>query len=190
MRKYWFKKEFQTAFRVLMLDKHAVSELSRDDQKTFMALVFLAVPVLANLILASVTVGHFSYFHLQALLGGLIISVLAIFVASYVAEKGFHGTAAHMGFFRVIGYSSFVGWLNIITYLFFLFGIPGLSGFRSTVSFIIGIWMIVVFYKSLRYVHNLKDGDAVLTMVATIIGILIIQGIFVRFFSFTGGVIF
>lgn len=184
------KEELRNAFAVLKLDKNVMHDLSHQGNKTGVALIFLLFPVIANVILASFTVRHFSYFHLQTLAYGFVISVFAIFLASYIAAKGFHGTSSHMGFFRVIGYASFVGWLNIITYLFFLLGIPGLSGFRSAVSFLTGIWMLVVFYKALRYVHSLKDGDAVLVMVGTIIGVLVVQGIFVRLFDFTGSFIF
>jgi hypothetical protein len=190
MRKNAFKKELSKAFQVTMFEKHAMTEVSRDEHRTGMAFFFLVVPALVNLFLASLTVRHFSQFHMQTLAGGLVISILAIFIASYIAEKGFHGTALHMGFFRVVGYGSFVGWLNIVTYLFFLFGISGLSGLRSTISFVTGIWMLIIFYKALRNVHSLKEGDAMLAMIATVVAVLFVQGIFIRLFDFTGGIIF
>jgi len=182
------KQEFQTAFRILMLDKHEMERVAHDDQKTLVAFLFLAFPMVANVVLASLTVRHFSSYHFQALLGGLVLSVVGIFLASYIAGKGFRGTAHHMGFFRTVGYGSFVGWLNMVVYVYLLFGIGGLSGVKGVISFIVGIWTLVVFYKALCNVHNLKDGDAVIVIVATIVGMLVIQGVFVRLFGFTGGI--
>ncbi|MBU1992753.1 MAG: YIP1 family protein [Patescibacteria group bacterium] len=187
MDKSGIKKDFQTAFRVLILDKHAMEGVSRDSQKTFMALVFLVVPTITNVVLASLTVRHFSSFHFQALLGGLVMAIVGIFLASYIAEKGFRGTAHHMGFFRVIGFASLIGWLNMVAYFYLLLGVSGLSSIKSIVSFVVGIWTLVIFYKALRYVHNLKDGDAVIVIVATIVGMLVVQGLFVKLFGFSGG---
>lgn len=100
----------------------------------------------------------------SALIQGVIssvLSVLGIYFTHFVATNFFQGKADFTGFFRVMGYASFIGVLAIITPLSFL-------------MIFVGLLMLYVWFKILSTLEQLTTQNIVLTLVILVIAALLV----------------
>lgn len=159
------KGGFGDIIEILKLNKAAIEKVAhRDAEGISLALVYLAVgaiaPSLGGAVLGYTILGTtFRTPIVNALIGAvlaIVISAVALYVTSMVAEKMFHGTGKFPQYFRVMGYASLI---NIVG---FLTMVPILSTIAA-------IWVLVVNYMALTIVHKLNSTNAVLTIIVTIV---------------------
>ncbi|MFC1749042.1 Yip1 family protein [Pseudomonadota bacterium] len=177
-----FKKlDFQGAFKKLIdlikLDKKAIAAVSSSDKFTTPALIFLVIGSIAGPVggmfhvsqtISLVGNAAYSSFVASAVIG-VIVSALAIYIASFVAVKLFNGKGTFEEFFRVIGLCMGVKILD-----FFVAFIPVIAGI---VSLVILVWLIVIIFITIKDIFKLDEANTVLTMLVAGVIVLVIGGI-------------
>lgn len=159
------KGGFGDVIEILKLNKTAIDKVAhRDSEGITLALVYLTIggiaPSLGGAILGFTILGTtFRTPIVSALIGAVlavVISAVALYVTSLVAEKMFHGTGKFPQYFRVMGYASLINVVGFLTMV-------------PIISTIASIWVLVVNYMALTIVHKLNSTNAVLTIIVTVL---------------------
>lgn len=159
-----WKKEIKEASDVALLKTPVMHSISRDKQKTQLGYYIIIIGGILSLI------GNQLYpvFFRPSLLSGIYMAILqivgailGIYIISFIAKTFFKGSGNHDEFFRVAAYGMIVMWLGLIPHL----------------SFIAGIWELVIMFMVLKTVHKLSTGGIVGTLIVVIVIGMIIGGI-------------
>lgn len=174
LKKADFGNSFTKLVELIKFNHKVMDEVAGDSKYYFPALIFLlagsiAAPLGGLLFgvraLNVVVRTNFSYFLTTALIS-IITSLLAVYVTSFVAVKFFRGQGKLSEFFAVIGLCMGVRVLDLAGYIF-----HGLGGLLSV---IVGIWLLVILFVSIKRVFKLDDANTVLTIVVSLIAMVIV----------------
>ena len=164
--------QVEGAIAVLKLDKAKMAEIARNKEATVFGIVFLAAPVVVNIILLALAFpSEFGSIFSRYLLWPIVIPVLAFaanaFLMSLIAEKAFKWNSDHVGFFRIMSYASVVLWVTVIPFVLLVVGL-GLDAFSlfSLVSLAAGLYLLYIAYNVLMEHHKLTKENAVYTIIA------------------------
>lgn len=173
------KHAFLTHFiDVLKLDKTAISKVARDEKMTKIAGLFLvagaiALPLGYQIFGLQAVRGQVLRFGLQSAISGsvwaIVVTTLTIFLAALVATRLFKGKGSFIEFFRVLGLAAGI---NVIT--FFSTFLPGLA---SLLTLVAAVWFLAVAFTALKVVFGLDNTNAVLTIIITIVGNMVLGGL-------------
>ena len=151
-----YMNELKTAVNVALLKKEVMHHVATDKSKTRFAYIIIVIAALLGLIGQQVFPIFFRPsigFSLLTAVMQVVGAVVGIYVMSYIAKKLFHGAAEHDQFFRVAAYAMIVGWISLIPQL----------------SWIGGIWGLVLIVVILKTIHRLTTGGVIGTIIVTII---------------------
>lgn len=172
-----FGNAFQKFLKVIKLDKKAIVAVSEDKKGGTAAAIFLVIGAIGSP-LGSLVFGY-RFFNTvvrpdigSALLGSLLAVVMAaltLFVTSIVAVKLFKGHGSFPEFFRVAGLA-----YGLSVLYFFGFLVPSL---QMLLGLVVGVWMLVISFVTIKQVFKLDDANTVLTMIVTVIVFLLLGGI-------------
>lgn len=164
MKKETLMADVRQALDVGLLKHKAMHDVAADKGKTNSAFIILIVAALAAGLGLKFFGGFFtpSWGMLVSMtIYQVISSIILIYVLSVIAKSLFKGKAKHDAFFRVMAFGMVVTWLAII---------PALS-------FVGGIWGLVVVFVVLKVVHKLSTGGAIGALLVTIIAMAIISAV-------------
>lgn len=164
MKKEHLIKELKDAWQIALLKKPIMHHVADDKSKTVFGYYFIIAAAILGAIGQQIFGGWFFTPTLGMSIGTAIVqiisTVIGIYVLSFVAKSIFKGSAAHDHFFRVAAYGMIVTWIGII---------PNLS-------FIGGIWGLVILFVILKTVHKLTTGGIIGTFLVSIV-IMAIVGV-------------
>jgi hypothetical protein len=147
--------EVKTAIQVALIKEKDIHAVAGDKQKMQYAVAILltgvVLPFLGRLFFMPQLFSIGS--SLLSALSQAAMTIIGIYILSYIAQKLFKGQAKHDAFFRAMAYSSIVGWLAFIPIL----------------GWISAIWAIVLMFMILKIVHKLATGQAILTIIIAIV---------------------
>lgn len=180
-----FVSQLEDAIAVLKLDKAKMEQISERKAATKWGIIIFVIPLVLNLIFASLNFpSGFGVIFSKFLLWPIVVPVLAvvggIFLMSILAEKMFNAHGSHIGFFRTMSYSAIILWISVIPFLLAFLGIWDAFGLFNLVWVVAVIWILVVAYHMLLIHHKLNQKDAVVVLVAGVLGYFILKGILGR----------
>lgn len=159
-----FINEIKEAWQVALLKQPAMHKVAEDKNKN----IFGYYIIIAGAILSFLGQQIFPAFFRPGLVYGIlmaimqvVMAVVGIYVVSYIAKKIFKGHAMHDQFFRVAAYAMIVMWIGLIPQL----------------SFVGGIWSLVLLYVILKNVHKLTTGGAIGTILVSIVVFMVISAL-------------
>lgn len=161
-----WRKEIKEAFDIALLKTSAMHSISQDKQKTRLGYYIIIIGGILGFIGNQLS-PVFSIFRPSLLYGvymaiaQIIGVILGIYVISFIAKTFFKGSGNHDEFFRVAAYGMVVMWLSLIPHL----------------SFIAGIWELVIMFMVLKTVHKLTTGGAVGALIVAVVIGMVISGI-------------
>ncbi|MFA6991797.1 MAG: Yip1 family protein [Candidatus Gracilibacteria bacterium] len=169
--------ELRDAVEILKLNKAKMAEIAGKKSATKWGWIILAVPAVVNLVLMVLRVpSGFLDFLGSYLMWTVLIPFLSyvavIFVIDIVASKMFNAKSDFWGLFRVLAYASLVMWVSILPWLL---GGSNLYNLFNLLTFVAGIWTLVVSYTMLMAHYKLSQQNAVIALVVSIVGYMIIQ---------------
>jgi len=148
--------ELKAAWNVALLKKDAMSHVAHETHKTRFGYYI----IVASVVLSFLGMQLFGGWFKPNLVGGLINAVIqaimtiaGIYLVSFIAKKFFKGAAAHDQFFRVASYGMIVSWIGLL----------------PKISFISGIWGLIISFVVLKTVHKLTTGGVIGTWIVTAI---------------------
>jgi len=151
------KIELKNALDIALLKKPVMHHVAENKSKT----AFGYYVIIAAAILGAVGQQIFLPFFRPTLTSSLLTAVvqaigivIGIYIVSFIAKGIFKGQASHDQFFRVAAYGMIVMWLLII----------------PPISFIGGIWILVITFVILKTIHKLTTEKAIGTLLVIIIG--------------------
>ncbi|GEM_PF-2177809 len=173
-----FQGGFKSVLEIFKLNTTAIEQVAKNEKLNMVALIFLVIGVivgpLANLILGIKVFNMVFHPSLQdtliTMIAQFVMAALAIFVTTLVATKVFNGKGTFAELFRIVGLASIINVLNILT--------PILPSLGMLISLVIGVYMLVVEFVSLKTVFKMDPTNTVLTMIVTIIVFVILGAIF------------
>jgi len=163
--------EVKDAIKIIRLDKPKMTEISKKSSATKMAVIFLVVPFVVNLIFATLSFpsgfgAMFSGFFLWPIFIPVVSIVAMIFCMSIVAKKFFKGTGNDIEVFRTLSYpAAAILALDMVPFLLML-----LIGFNAySLANLINIcamaWTLVVGYYFLPESHKLNQQNLIIVLV-------------------------
>ena len=170
----------QDGIDILKLNKAKMAHVAGDKDATMWAFVILAVPFVANVILALLQTTLFLSLQVKLLLVPLVSVVAVIFLMSFVAQKIFHAKGDHMAFFRVIAHAGLIMWVAIVPFVLGLLGVTDVYSIFNLVNLFAGAWMLVVTYHVLIDYYRLNQQNAIITIVLGVVGAAILQSLLGR----------
>jgi hypothetical protein len=174
--KFDFKKEFMNAIEILKLNEKTMHDIAL--RKTTATAAFLFI------LMGTVSMGLGMYFMLGSMwrppvshllfsfVYYLVAMFLWIFVTDFVASQFFKGKGTFGQLFRVIGYS----YVIMIPYLLLAVA-PGLL---ELVSFITGIWLLVVTYKIISVIKKLNPTHTIFTIIIVAVAFVILSALLMQ----------
>lgn len=164
-----WKKELQDAWNTVILNKSTMQHIAQDKSKTTFAYYIIIISALLSFIGSQI----FPVMLKPTFLSGFLIAIIQIagaiifiYIMSFIAKKIFNGKAKHDELFRVMGYGMAITWIGLIPHL----------------SFIGGLWVMVVMFVVLKSIHKLTIGGTIGTLIISSILTLVILGILGIFF--------
>ena len=176
------KLDFAGAFGKLVeickLNKKVIDEVANDEKYNSISLVFLAIGAAAGplffLIFGISLPG--GYVLRPDTLRGILnvvlspaISVVGLYALAYVAINLFKGQGTFAKALRVLGLTSGVSAILALGYI-----VPSLM---SILGLVVGIWMLVVGYVSLKEVFKMDDTNTVLSLIVTVVVLGVLMAI-------------
>jgi hypothetical protein len=168
--------EIKTAIRIALFKHTDMHHVAEDKHKTAYAYYIIIIAAVLGLIGVQLFMGPFKPSigtGLTTLIFQVIMTVVGIYIVSFIAKSIFKGHAKHDEFFRVMGYAMVISFLSIVPML----------------SFIVALWGLILVFVILKAVHKLTTGGAIGTIIVTILVMglisMVLSPIFVRF-GFSG----
>jgi hypothetical protein len=156
-----FMDSVKQAIEIVKLNSSAITKVASDNKATAMGVVIIIV---AGVLAA---IGRFSWI-------GIIYSPIAYLIATFIGIGIIHllallfgGKAKFSQFYRPIAHATILSWVSVLAF------IPVLGSLLSTIA---GIWELVVMVVTLKSVHKLTTGKAVIVVLipVIVIGILML----------------
>lgn len=151
-----FINEIKTAIQVALFKEKDMHHVAGDKGKTKYAYYFIVISALLSFLGQQMFMSWFKPTIASGLLMAavqVVMTIVGIYVISFIATKIFSGKGKHDAFFRVTCYAMIVSWLTLIPML----GIIG------------GIWGLILLFVILKSVHKLSTGGAIGTMIVGIV---------------------
>ncbi|MBU2524178.1 YIP1 family protein [Patescibacteria group bacterium] len=168
---------------LLKLDNRYMEEVMADKNATGTGFAILAVPVVSLFLVEMLYLGE--YFKFAGIGGHLFVLLRVIFFVwamNFIANNYFEGKGDMFKSFRAIAYSQILYWIPVILIvLTMLLGID-LSFWSIWAYRLAIIWGLVVAYKVFQIEYRLKEQDAIVCLVITIVASYIFQFIFSKIF--------
>jgi hypothetical protein len=168
-----FKKELLSAWQIATFKKHVMHSVAQDKHKTAFGYYIIIAAAIIGAIGQQLFMSWFKPTLMQSLgmtIMQIIMTVIGIYVLSFIAKSIFKGHASHDQFFRVAAYAMIVMWISII---------PALS-------IIGGIWGLILIFVILKVVHKLTTGGAIGTLIIGFVAMMIISAILSPIFAKLG----
>lgn len=177
-----FSAQFAKALDVVQMKVHSFSEVAKSEESTKWGIVFFALPVLVNLILAAVTFpSGFSAIFSRFLIWPLAIPVLAlsgsVIGVAYVAKKYFNAKGEMIWLFRVASHVSIVLWLTMILFLLGVLGIFDSFGLYNLVWVVNLVLVLTAAEKTFVSLYGVSKKDALILTVGVLIGYFILKSL-------------
>jgi len=158
-----FSDYIKKSIEILKLNQSVMSDISNDNQSFLMGIIFLAIGGVAS------GIGQMSIVY--AFIFPILIVILA-FISNgiiHLIALLFGGKANFKAFFSVIGIASITQWVLVI---------PVIGAFLGVLT---AIWSVVVLIFTLKSVHLLNTPRAILVVLITIVGAMMIWAIAIIF---------
>ena len=184
IKKADYKDSFSKLIEIIRFKHKAMDEVGEDPKYLFPALIFLVLGSIAGHLggmlfgvrALNVVVRTNPAYFLSTALISIIVTLAFVYITSYVAIKFFKGQGKLSGFFAVIGLCMGVRVIELAGYL-----LPGLLGLISAV---IGIWLLIILFVSVKRVFKLDDANTVLTIIISLVAILVLGGLLNSFIGY------
>lgn len=169
-----FQGAFNSVLDILKLNQTAIEQVAKNEKLNFVALIFLVIGSvigpLATKIFGFRIFNVAVYPSLQDTLIGMIvnfvIAALVIFITTLVATRVFNGKGTLSEYFRIMGLAYI---LNVLTILSSL--VPSLA---MVISLVVGVWMLVIEFVSLKAVFKMDATNSALTMIVSLIAFVVL----------------
>ena len=142
-----FGEYFKQAIEVVKLNEKAISKAAKDSKATNMAILFYAI--------GGLLAGIASFNLIAVVLAGVMTAGMSFIAVGilHVIAKIFGGKGQYMELYRPMGLGSVVGWVAAI----------------PLIGWLLSLWNIVVTVTTVKTVHKLTTGKAVLVVLLPII---------------------
>lgn len=154
--------ELKAAWNIALLKKDVMTHVAHETHKTrFGYYIIIASAVLGMLGMQLFggwlrpTIG----FGLISAVIQMASAVIGIYMVSFIAKKFFKGAGTHDQFFRVASYGMIVSWIGLLPQL----------------SFIGGIWGLVLLFVILKTIHHLTTKGVVGTLLVSLVVMIAIS---------------
>lgn len=162
MKNINWRKEIKDAWDIALLKKPAMHHIGQDKHKTIFGYYIIIIGGILGLIGSQIYPMMFQptlKMGLHLTIVQILSIIFAIYTSSYIAKTFFKGHGKHDEFFRISAYGMIVLWIGLVPHL----------------SFIGGIWGLVIMFMVLKTVHKLSTGSTIGTLIITVIAIAIIS---------------
>ncbi|MFH1218362.1 MAG: hypothetical protein V1679_00785 [Candidatus Peregrinibacteria bacterium] len=179
--------ELKDAIEIVKLNKTKMLDVAGKKSATKWAFLFLLVPPVINLILASLNFpSGFGMIFQRFLIWPMFVPVGAIagslILMSFLSKRFYKGYGDVMALFRVGGYVSVILWVSIIPFILAFLGIFDAFGILNLLWLAAAFWIFLVAYQMLIFYHKLKAQDAIVIVIAGVLGYLVLRGVLGRIF--------
>ncbi len=169
-----YKAGLNVTFDILQLKQPAIEVAAKSEKFNMLALLYLVFGVVASPLAYQIFGMQFLNMRIWPSIGGTITSMIvgvvvaavALYITTLVATKVFNGKGTFSEFFRVMGLAYLVYVLSVVGVL--------LPPFAPLIGLIVGVWVLVVEYLTLKTVFGLDSTNAVLTIIVTIVAIVVL----------------
>jgi hypothetical protein len=158
------KKELKEALDIALFKQPAMHAVALEKGKTTFGYYIIIAGALLGIIGQQIFPAFFRPSITFSIVMGImqvVMTVVGIYVLSYVAKRFFKGHATHDHFFRVVSYGMIVMWLSIL----------------PQISIISSLWSLVLLFVILKAVHKLTTGGAIGTIIVGILVMWIISAV-------------
>lgn len=146
-----FVDYIKQGIEIAKLNTSALGKVSKDNNATGMAFLFIAIAGACSAIGMFDPVGII----IQPIF--MIIAMLIVVGVLHILALIFGGKGTYMGLFKPLGIASVILWIAIIPYV------------GVILSFLLGIWMIVVEVMAIKTVHQLSTAKSVIVVLIPVI---------------------
>lgn len=176
--KFCIKTEFMNAIEILKLNEKKMQEVATSKTAAIAALLFILAGIVA------MSLGqYFMFSWLRPSVGYLLLSmaynlvgvIVGIFAINFVANQFFKGKGNFGQLFKVMGYA----YIAVIPFVLVAVS-PVLM---SILSLVVGIWMIVVSFKTMAVIKKTNVLNTIFTFLIVGVAFAIISTVIVRVFG-------